>query len=298
MLIDTVHIEGFWNKYSLDWKLNRDVNLLSGINGSGKTTLLDAIASVMFFGTLIPIVKNKIGHIEIGLTEGFRISCENKAGDIHTTCMHHAQEIPFEELRNHIKSESVTTFDCNMPDEEKYKQYITLKKDKVRSELDLALDETLNKYYKYLAFISRQVENTVKNKKDNLDSILNLYNRKTSFINKVNELFAPTRKKWDEASNEVRFLLEDGKPIPPQELSSGEKQLLILLFSTLTQNGEEFITFWDEPEISMHIDWQRALIRTVREINPSAQLIIATHSPSIIYEGWEKKIVNMEDLLQ
>lgn len=298
MLIDTVHIEGFWNKYSLNWKLNKDVNLLSGINGSGKTTLLDTIASVMFFGTLIPIVKNKIRHIEIGLTEGFYISCENKAGNIHTTCMHHTQEIPFEELRNHIKLESVTTFDCNMPDEEKYKQYITLKKDKVRSELDLALDETLNEYYKYLAFISREVENTVKNKKDNLDSILNLYDRKTSFINKVNELFAPTRKKWDEASNEVRFLLEDGKPIPPQELSSGEKQLLILLFSTLTQNGEEFITFWDEPEISMHIDWQRALIRTVREINPSAQLIIATHSPSIIYEGWEKRIVNMEDLLQ
>lgn len=298
MLINSVHIEGFWNKYSLNWKLNKDVNLLSGINGSGKTTLLHSIVTVLYSGTLISTVKNKIRYIDIQLTDGYRICCENHDDDIQTVCTHDNQEISFEEFSLNLNLEDITTFDSNLPNEEKYKQYVTFKKDRVRSELDLTLDETLNDYYKYLAIISREVEYAVKNKKENLDSILNLYKRKNHFTAKVNELFAPTRKKWDETSNEVRFLLEDGKAIPPQELSSGEKQLLILLFSTLTQNGEEFITFWDEPEISMHIDWQRALIRTVREINPSAQLIIATHSPSIIYEGWEKRVVNMEDLLQ
>lgn len=298
MLIDTVHIEGFWDRFSLDWKLNKDVNLLSGINGSGKTTLMDAIASVLFSGFPIPTIKNKIRYIDIELTEGYRISWENKNDETHTICMLNGQNIPFEQFASNMKLEAITTFDCNMPNEETYKQYVTFKKDKVRSELDLILDDTLNEYYKYLASISRKVENSVKSRHDNLESILSLYDRKTSFIAQVNELFAPTRKKWDETSNEVRFLLEDGKTIPPQELSSGEKQLLLLLFSTLTQDGEEFITFWDEPEISMHIDWQRALIRTVREINPSAQLIIATHSPSIIYEGWEKRVINMEDLLR
>ena len=73
---------------------------------------------------------------------------------------------------------------------------------------------------------------------------------------------------------------------------------IIVDVNLLIQDGKDSIIFWDEPEISMHIDWQRALIRVAREINPFGQLIIATHSPSIIYEGWEKRIVNMEDLLK
>lgn len=90
---------------------------------------------------------------------------------------------------------------------------------------------------------------------------------------------------------------EDGTVITPNELSSGEKQLLILMIFVLAEETGVYF-FWDEPEISLHIDWQRMLIRTVRKLNPNGQLIISTHSPSIIYEGWEKMVVNMEDLLK
>ena len=54
MLIERVRIKGFWNKYSLDCKLNKDVNLLSGINGSGKTTLLDIISFILWYRALLP----------------------------------------------------------------------------------------------------------------------------------------------------------------------------------------------------------------------------------------------------
>ena len=115
----------------------------------------------------------------------------------------------------------------------------------------------------------------------------------------INDLFAP-RKTFNDKDGEVYFTLNDKEEtkITLGQLSSGEKQLLILLFSTIIENNDEFITFWDEPEISLHIEWQRKLIRVIRQLNPNMQLIIATHSPSILFEGWESRVLNIEELLE
>lgn len=297
MLIERVRIKGFWNKYSLDWKLNRDVNLLSGINGSGKTTLLDIISSILWYGALLPRLEKKVEVVEIELTEGYRIICERKDDLFVVGYRHHDKIISQTDMAN-LRIGMISTVDASLPNEDQYKRYLSFKKDKIRSELDMSVDKALEDYYKYLANISKEVEKAVKNKQENLATISSLYDRKELFIKKVNELFSPTHKKLDDTTSEIRFLLENGVVIYPNELSSGEKQLLIVLILALIQDGKDSIIFWDEPEISMHIDWQRALIRVAREINPSGQLIIATHSPSIIYEGWEKRIVNMEDLLR
>lgn len=64
-------------------------------------------------------------------------------------------------------------------------------------------------------------------------------------------------------------------------LSSGEKQLLILLSEALLQDQKPHIFLADEPELSLHIEWQRKIIPAVRELNPNAQVIAATHSPEV-----------------
>ena len=46
----------------------------------------------------------------------------------------------------------------------------------------------------------------------------------------------------------------------------------------------------DEPELSLHIDWQKDFIRYATESNPNTQLILATHSPDI-FIGNEKKTI-------
>jgi predicted ATPase len=74
-------------------------------------------------------------------------------------------------------------------------------------------------------------------------------------------------------------------------LSSGEKQALRVLIETI--GAEENTMIVDEPEMSLHIDWQRALIKSMREINSSAQLIIATHSPEIMAELSESQIFEL-----
>jgi ribosome-associated protein YbcJ (S4-like RNA binding protein) len=52
----------------------------------------------------------------------------------------------------------------------------------------------------------------------------------------------------------------------------------------------------DEPEISLHIDWQRTLIKNIRQINPHGQIIIATHSPTVYYQGFPYKVTRIEEI--
>lgn len=247
MLIERVRINGFWNKYSLDWELNKDVNILSGVNGSGKSTLLNAIHSILYYGILPPWMENKIKEVDIELSRGYRVICKHEKNKLITTYMQNDQELSKHEDFP-LRVDLISLFDYGVSN-------------------DLLMD----------------LENC---------------GRIEQFCSKVNELFATSHKKLDEMAIDIRFLLEDGTVIYPDELSAGEKRLLNCLARLLIQDEKEFIVLWDSPEASLSIDHQRSLIRMAREINPYGQLIIATHSPSIIYEGWEKRVVNMEDLLQ
>jgi len=79
-------------------------------------------------------------------------------------------------------------------------------------------------------------------------------------------------------------------------LSSGEKQLLIIFIETLLQKQERFIFLTDEPELSLHIAWQRKIIPAIKKLNPNAQIIAATHSPEVASK-YKKSIVDMEELI-
>lgn len=296
MIIEHIYIQGFWNEYSLDWELQPDVNLLSGINGSGKTTLFDTLYSLLSKGALYPFLENKIQSVRIQLSDGYHLSSDRNPQGRETHYFHQGQSITKEEFTRACLLMAISTFDTRIPQEEDFKRMLLMPN--IRTELDYNLNQAFNAYYKYLAYISKLVETAVSEQKPNA-MLSPYYDNKNLFIKTVNELFTSTQKEWDENGSEILFRLK-GKnmQLKPQELSSGEKQLLMILISSLVSSVFENITFWDEPEISLHIDWQRVLIRKARELNPKGQFIIATHSPSLIYEGWEGCIVNMEDLLK
>ncbi len=92
------------------------------------------------------------------------------------------------------------------------------------------------------------------------------------------------------------LVMKDSKSIDLLDLSSGEKQLLILLIETLLQKNQPFVFLADEPEISLHIEWQEKIISSVKKLNSSAQIIVATHSPEIA-GGWKDNIIDMEDIV-
>ncbi len=86
-------------------------------------------------------------------------------------------------------------------------------------------------------------------------------------------------------------------PIPLAKLSSGEKQLLILFIEALLQRRRPFIFLADEPELSLHISWQRNILSAIRSLNPSAQIVVATHSPEIAGK-FRDCLLDMEDILR
>lgn len=97
--------------------------------------------------------------------------------------------------------------------------------------------------------------------------------------------------------NSGRLIIENShETIEHTKLSSGEKQLIILMVEALLQNGNEHIFMADEPELSLHIAWQRKIIPAIKQINPNAQVIVATHSPEVASK-YKNSIFDMEQLI-
>ncbi|WP_232484020.1 AAA family ATPase [Burkholderia gladioli] len=73
-------------------------------------------------------------------------------------------------------------------------------------------------------------------------------------------------------------------PLKPSELSSGEKHQLVMLYELIFSGKDKQLYLIDEPEISLHVEWQRQFLDDLQQIAESRghQFVIATHSPQII----------------
>jgi len=95
--------------------------------------------------------------------------------------------------------------------------------------------------------------------------------------------------------NELQITTQSGKDLPIHRLSSGEKQLLIVLGEALLQEKQSWVYIADEPELSLHIRWQESLVENLRAINPNSQIIFATHSPDVV-SIFDEKVFDMEKM--
>ncbi|MCU1622913.1 MAG: hypothetical protein JWL79_1758 [Frankiales bacterium] len=91
-------------------------------------------------------------------------------------------------------------------------------------------------------------------------------------------------------SRGIQVLIDDGT-VPLESLSSGEKQLLQVLLETLASSDGAILI--DEPELSMHVDWQQKLVASMRTVNPECQLLLATHSPEVMADVPDDKIFEL-----
>jgi len=93
----------------------------------------------------------------------------------------------------------------------------------------------------------------------------------------------------DAGQAEIRSRQAD-EEISPMLLSSGEKQLLILLIQALLWEDRPVVYVVDEPELSLHIEWQEKLLKGLVELGRSIQLIVATHAPEIV-NGFKDRVI-------
>ena len=74
---------------------------------------------------------------------------------------------------------------------------------------------------------------------------------------------------------------EGGRSYSLNALSSGERQILTMLYSASRSKFKNGIFLIDEPELSLHIDWQRLILNELMELAPNRQIIACTHSPEV-----------------
>lgn len=322
MKLKNIKIEKLYGTYNFEWPLSEDVNILAGDNGAFKTTLLRIIAAMCepdYIAEMYPVksvtaemtndiivkyrsyqdsllkLKKDAEKDEMLFELASKVSADLKNQDEKSLADHTLNASIIAIKKGHEKM-NVSTF----KKERKYNHIATFdvpaKMDK-GSVLDQQLEKLESEYAYYLSDLSKQLSDRIMktgtiDKKD----LQQIYAQNTLFMEIVNDAFANTNKTVDSTQSKLQFkigdeLLEDNK-----KLSSGEKQFLIIFLTLLLQREEESILILDEPEISMHLDWQRDLLLNIRRMNPNSQIILATHSPGVIMDGWEQLVKNISDL--
>ena len=92
----------------------------------------------------------------------------------------------------------------------------------------------------------------------------------------------------------VKIVQNDNKELELNKLSSGEQQIIVLYYDLIFGIQNKVVLLIDEPEISLHVAWQRELMNDFNKIidlkNYNLSIIIATHSPQVINNNWHSII--------
>ena len=262
--IKRIEIHGLWQRYNIVWNLEPDVNILSGINGGGKSTILNRSVNYL---------EQTSGKVKSDEKQGVKVIFDNPE----------ATYIPFDVIRSYDRPLVMGDFTARMADPN------------VKSELDWQLYLLQRRYLDYQVNIGNQMIDMLNGDEEQREKAASLSIPKRKFQDMMDELFAYTRKKIDRKSNEI-FFYQDDEKLSPYKLSSGEKQMLVILLTALVRNGERSVLFMDEPEASLHIEWQQKLIAMIRNLNPDMQLLLTTHSPAMIMEGWMEDVTEISEI--
>lgn len=316
--LESIKIEKLWGEVDIEWNLDPKVNILVGRNGTGKTTILNLIEGVSLTVPRKGHLINNINSILLNFDRSYiKVSVVNDSVNL---------EESDDNLITLINLETISTFDMYLKDwnEINYHRMKNGINYQIQTELDIILQELVRQFKGYLLKLrNREKEETALletkikqlSTQDNAtqeelqhlrdwliekdQKVAQINAKKHLFLDKINELFSDTDKTIDfDAENSIIFRKSHDKTISVYQLSSGEKQILIILLKILLQENKPYIVLMDEPELSLHLAWQLQLINIIQQLNENCQLIIATHAPGIFSKGWNDKITKMEDIIK
>lgn len=94
----------------------------------------------------------------------------------------------------------------------------------------------------------------------------------------------------DPKSQQLYYSFE-GQTFPISSLSSGEREVVNIVFDFLLRSPSDCIVFFDEPELHLHPELSYKLIQTLKAIGQRNQFILCTHSPDIITASLDNSVV-------
>ena len=269
--IKRIEIDSLWSgKKHIIWDLNRQVNILSGINGVGKSTILNKVVK--------------------GLTAGGEFPSHMLKGVKLDVVPADAKWIRYDVIRSLDSNLSQTLSEG----EGFLRQALSaLAGVGGGSLLDIQLYNLQRKYLDYQVNIGNRIIELLQ--KGDAEAAQQLSLKKKRFQDMVDELFEDTGKRIIRTENELRFT-QIGEVLLPYQLSSGEKQMLAILLTVLVEDNLPYVLFMDEPEASLHFEWQKRLIDLCLELNPNVQIILTTHSPAVVMNGWADSVTEVSDI--
>ena len=166
------------------------------------------------------------------------------------------------------------------------------------TELDWQIYKLQRKYLDYQVNIgNRMIQALQKATPEAAEEAQRISQPKRKFQDLIDDLFSETGKKIVRTENEIRFE-QIGETLMPYQLSSGEKQMLVILLTVLIEDGQNYVLFMDEPEVSLHVEWQKRLIDLILELNSNVQIILTTHSPAVIMNGWLDNVTEVSEITE
>ena len=262
--IKEIEIDSLWSgTRHIVWRLHKQVNVLSGVNGMGKSTILNRVVKCLPKG----------GDTNQAHVKGVRITMAPE----DATCVRYDIIRSFD--RPLLNAEIIAKLGLN-----------------IATELDFQLYQLQRRYLDYQVDIGNRIISTLQSGTPDAARLAQEHNEpKRLFQDMIDRLFAETGKTIIRSENEVRFA-QIGETLQPYQLSSGEKQLLVVLLTVLVEDQRPYVLFMDEPEVSMHIEWQKQLIDLILQLNPNVQIILTTHSPAVIMDGWLDRVTEVSDI--
>ncbi len=265
--IKEIDIDHLWSgTHRILWKLHRKVNVLSGVNGMGKSTIINKVVKGLSHKDHL---LNQMPH-----SVKLKVSPDN------------ATTVRYDIIRSFdrplISSNGIIPkVDVNLT-----------------TELDWQLFQLQRKYLDYQVNIGNRIISILQSgDTDAAQKAQKESMPKKLFQDLIDDLFTDTGKTIVRTENEIRFMLSN-EMLYPYQLSSGEKQILVILLTVLIEDNLPYVLFMDEPEVSLHIEWQKRLVDMILELNPNVQIILVTHSPAVIMNGWMDKVTEMSDIIQ
>jgi predicted ATPase len=263
-----------WGNTTLAWHgLDPKINIVVGQNGFGKTTMLHLIRSLLTKDE--KTLRQMKARIRIETTAGVMTFDGRQA--VHTP--------PYGGYESAAAFRYVNTFDVPASKKSSLSQ--------LGMELDSVLYQRSDNVFSFSDYRLQMLTN--------LSEAPRIQARIDRFFEMINMLFASTGKRIA-IDRRNRIIFQKSGPqgetqIEVEQLSAGEKQILLLLFTLFLMEDRPNVLLLDEPEISLHIEWQDRLISLMHELNPNCQIILTTHSPNIFADGWEDKLVFINDLI-
>jgi len=139
-----------------------------------------------------------------------------------------------------------------------------------------------------------------------LSKLVGVYEQQKEKDNSINQLATICNQYlhnkqiiYDQANVDISIVqTRNNQPIDIKNLSSGEKQIISLFSKIYLESSEDFILLFDEPELSLSIEWQRLLLPDILRSGRCKLLVAVTHSPFIFDNELDLNADDLDSFVQ